>query len=167
MSPLPQKPTSLGRLGFAISLLRLQPKIRTFGLLVACFTLVLNCGCSSIEEAQRLWPLRTMTPKGKALLASVKPGMTRAQLEEHFFPDGGLQIGRYCFFDGTPDDIPIVFLVHFRPAKMDPATYSDIKRRGKWYESHTKQSGNSLYLERRDDVVVSLDKPERCGLSID
>jgi hypothetical protein len=106
----------------------------------------------------------TISASAQKLLGTLKPGMTRAQLEKHFRMDGGCfstMVPRYYLDDKATNRTVIMFEVAFRPAKMDEATFADPRKRSDWFTAH------SPYWGQPDDIVVAVGTPYISRVSYD
>ena len=128
------------------------------------FTASLFCiitSCSSVDNVKDWWWSHTVTPKAKALLATLKPGMKRSEIPKCFHMCDSMfspLSEHYCF---TNDDIDIMVLIEFRPSGMDDATYSDRNKWPKWYQEHPKPKRKGWDdILPPDNVIVSIGKLE-------
>jgi hypothetical protein len=98
----------------------------------------------------------TISANAQKLLDTLKPGMTRAQLKQHFSMDGGPQsviVERYYLDDKAADGTVIMFELAFRPAKMDDATFADTRKQADWLTAHRAD------WFQPDDIVVAVGTP--------
>jgi hypothetical protein len=115
-------------------------------------------GCSTVPKlslpARSQRPPPSMSPEQQTFVAEAKPGITRAQLEKHFYLNAsmfGESQQPYALY-GT--DIKIK--VDFRPKDMPLDVYNDPNRRQKWKLEHQLN-----FIWRPDDIVVTVGEPYR------
>ena len=96
------------------------------------------------------------------LLATIKPGMTRAQLDKHIRMDGGVMpriVERHYIDDKLADGKVIKFEIVFRPAEMDEATFADSKKQASWFQTRDWSHQNWQMQFQPKDVVVAIGNP--------
>ena len=89
-------------------------------------------------------------------IASLRPGMTRAQVEKHFEQDGGLSTAehqRYYVSRTLIGEKVVMVELSFQPAGIPDAVYADPKLATEWWSTH-KWDGTT---DR--DVLRGISKP--------
>ena len=89
-------------------------------------------------------------------LASLREGMTRAQIEKHFEQDGGLSTAsnqRYYIRHVLVAEKLVMVELSFQPAGIPNSVYADPKLEAEWWSKH-EWAGNS---ER--DILRGISKP--------
>ena len=122
----------------------------SFALSGNAFKRLIHGGCDEeVELASLAKPVRDR-------IASLRPGMTRAQVEKHFAQDGGLSTAEHqqYFVSRTIIGEKVVMVeLSFQPAGIPDAVYADAKLATKWWSTH-KWEGNT---DR--DILRGISKP--------
>ena len=108
--------------------------------------------CNSEEEVE----LASLTKPVRDRIASLRSGMTRAQVEKHFEQNGGLSTAEHqqYFVSRTIIGEKVVMVeLSFQPAGIPDAVYADAKLATKWWSTH-KWEGNT---DR--DILRGISKP--------
>ena len=108
---------------------------------VLAFAIIARSDAANSFQLTPQPPLSTnsISTNAQALLGTLKPSMTRAELDKHFGTDGGFYgsvVERHFLDDKATNGMVIMFEVAFRPAGMDDATFVDSKKQSAWFQSH-------------------------------
>jgi len=110
----------------------------------------------------------TLPADAQEALKSLKVGMTRKEVEQHFAADGGLSSStseRYILLGVSAPGHPglvVMVAISFQPSTMDDATFADVKRRGEWFRQHDWFSGDDP-----NAIVRSVSRPHASRVHLD
>jgi hypothetical protein len=120
-------------------------------------------GCSTIPKlsspAISEPPPPSISPEQQAFVAEAKPGITRSELEKHFYLNASM-FGEleqpYALYHEDLDGTVIKIKVDFRPKDMSAEVFNDPMRRQKWWSEHLQYG-----FPRPDDIIMNVSKPYR------
>jgi len=127
-----------------------------------CFVLVARARAFELPMHPS-FETNSISASAQQQLRALKAGMTRAQLNEHFYLDGGLQapaVSRYFLVGYKAANRKVIMVeVAFRPAGMDDATFINANKRANWFKTHAGFQPN--------DVVLAIGTPYMADIAAD